>query len=205
MGIEIPITGLPQQIMEIPDGSIILIQGTMDSVPSFMAQLIGQQEWKMGRTVTLITSRTSQDVIDQARRIDEVNIPFFIVERTKPDEWVNYVTPDSMLIIDSFLFLSLETDKWVYKNILENLRNKCVEHRAIIILVGREGMLDPVKDYILSHLSDGIINFRTKEMDDGVARYMRVPKWVDGEPVDMFMFYTYQNDRISIDSRSRVV
>lgn len=205
MGVGIPIIGLPTKIKEIPDGTMMLLTGSMDAIPSFLAQAIGHLGWKRGRTVTYITSKSSNEVLQQVRRIEPEHIPFYIVERSKPDDWEDYISRGSVLIIDSFLFLSLETDTWVYKSILEDLRDKCKKLGAIIILVGSEGMLNDTKDYVLTHVSDGIMNFRSRDTDEGVTRFIRIPKWIDGEPIDLNIYYHFENNHINVDSRSRVI
>ena len=53
--------------------------------------------------------------------------------------------------------------------------------------------------------ADGIIQFLSKDAADGLTRYIRIPKWMTGSSYDRNIYYTYEEGRINIDLRYRVV
>jgi hypothetical protein len=57
----------------------------------------------------------------------------------------------------------------------------------------------------VTHLSDGFIQFHAREGPEGVLRFLRIPKWMDGKFVDRNIYYEFDGKRISVDLRSRVL
>lgn len=44
-----------------------------------------------------------------------------------------------------------------------------------------------------------------RESPDGIVRFLRIPVWMDGRTVDRNVNYTIERDRMTVDTRARVV
>jgi hypothetical protein len=58
---------------------------------------------------------------------------------------------------------------------------------------------------VVTHLSDGYLQFHAREGPEGVLRFLRIPKWMDGKFVDRNIYYEFDGKRIAIDLRRRVL
>jgi hypothetical protein len=66
-------------------------------------------------------------------------------------------------------------------------------------------MFEPRAEAIAVHLADGFIQFHAREAPEGMQRFLRIPKWLDGKFVDRNIYYEFDGKRIAIDLRSRVL
>jgi hypothetical protein len=66
-------------------------------------------------------------------------------------------------------------------------------------------LLTPQVEAVIFHLADGIIILLEKETSEGVKRYLRIPKWIDGKSFDINIFYTFIGNKVNVDTRYRVV
>jgi archaellum biogenesis ATPase FlaH len=205
MGLSINIPGLGDFIKEIPDKNLILIEGEMDNIKTFFVQKIGYNATKIGKNITYITSNDREELQHQLCqykfKLDKVTI----LNGNSLSHIRKYITKNSVLIIDSFSYLTLEQELSQFKDILEDIRKMCKKENAIIFLTIETGMLPHRMEKILAHVTDGIIQFKTKESSKGIVRFIRIPKWANGNIIDSNIYYTFNKREINIDLRSRVV
>jgi len=205
MGIPINIVGLNQFIPEIPEGNLILIQSTMDPITTIFTQNLAVFARKSGKDVTYITSRTQQEVCEQIdyyqkEKADGIQV----VEERSHRKWKEYIRPQSVVILDSFSYLILDIPLGEVKLILEEFLKECQERNAIVILTMEQGMLLRQVEIAAGHLSDGILHFLSKDTSKGVARFIRIVKWMRAKSFDENIYYTFDGKRINIDLRARV-
>ena len=110
-----------------------------------------------------------------------------------------------LLAIDSFSSLTLHLAPDVLAQSLRSLRSLCRHRGTTAVLATDRGMFDPRSEAIAIHLADGFLQFHTREGAEGVVRFLRVPKWMDGRFVDRNVYYEFDGKRIAIDLRSRVL
>ena len=204
MDIPIDIPGLNQFIPSIPNGSIILVKGTSDSVKTYFVQYLSNRAQRAGGRVIYVSSRGREEVLDQFKRFFNDGAVDVNEERS-PMKWVNQVTKGSVLIVDSFSYLMLDKDIHILRTILEEMRRLAKQRGGVVILTVDDGMFDQLHESILTHLVDGIIDFMLKETSEGVRRFMRIARWTDGRTFDGNVYYTFDEQRINVDLRYRVV
>jgi KaiC/GvpD/RAD55 family RecA-like ATPase len=81
----------------------------------------------------------------------------------------------------------------------------CRHQGTTAVLATDRGMFEPRAEAVVNHLADGLIQFHTREAPEGVQRFLRIPKWMDGKFVDRNIYYEFDGKRIAIDLRSRVL
>jgi archaellum biogenesis ATPase FlaH len=205
MGLQINIAGLDEIIPEIPEGNIIFLEGSLEPIKTIFALKLGQVAYKTGHIITYITSHEQEEVLANSSYYIGSELHFNIIEDRNYTKWKNYIKEGAVLIIDSFSYLMLDKSLSEFKMILEEMRKLCKEKKAILILTLDLGMLESKFEITGAHLVDGIVQFLFREEPDGIARFMRIPKWMNGQAYDKNIFFTFDNKRINIDSRARVV
>lgn len=199
MGITIDIEGLKTIIQEIPDSSLIVVQGSIDTVSTIFVQNIANTCIKEKRPITYITSKTQKEVVHKS------NGDFPVIEEHSYMHWKKYIKKDSVLIIDSFSYLILEKSLTEVRLILEDFIDLCKQLNAIVILTIERNMLNEKLEVTVLHMSDGIIRFLSRDTPEGVLRFIRIPKWNDFSHDDN-IYYTLdsKNKKINIDMRERI-
>jgi KaiC/GvpD/RAD55 family RecA-like ATPase len=110
-----------------------------------------------------------------------------------------------LLAVDSFSFLTLGLEPHGLARLLRGLHSACRARRSTAVLTTDRGMFDPRAEAIVIHLSDGFLQFHSRDGTDGVVRFLRIPKWTDGKFFDRNIYYEFDGRRIAIDLRSRVL
>ncbi len=204
MGIPIHITGLNEFISEVPDGKMILVEGSIDPIASIFAQQLANVATEHKDLVTYITSRTKEEVSEMVRFHNKDAALFTVVEDPSYLHWKDYLKLNSMLVIDSFSYLVLDKSMFEVKQILEDFLRMSRQQEAIVLLTMELGMLDSKIEVTIAHLADGIFQFLTKDTSVGVAHLIRIPKWVTGNSFDENIHYKFDGRRINVDLRARV-
>ncbi len=209
MSIPIEVPGLDSILPELSEGKLVVVESGADTVKSFFVRRLGLTAGRVGLPVTFVTSRDHEELEAQ-----------FSVERgtvSLADRWVQIHERDSLetleefggagglLAVDSFSFLTLSLAPEVLAQSLRSLRLLCRHQGTTAVLATDRGMFDPRSEAIATHLADGFLQFHTREVAEGVVRFLRVPKWMDGKFVDRNVYYEFDGKRIAIDLRSRVL
>ena len=209
MSIPIEVPGLDTIIPELSEGKIVVVESGADAAKSFFIRRVSLSAGRAGSPVTFITSRDRDEVQAQ-----------FALERGEmqlPERWVDIHEKDAMqdfresaengglLAIDSFSFLTLDLSADALARAMHDLRKVCRRQRTSVLLATDRGMLESRVEAVVDHLADGLLQFHTREAPEGVLRFLRIPKWMDGKFVDRNIYYEFDGKRIAIDLRSRVL
>jgi len=209
MSIPIEVPGLDVILREIGEGKLVVVESGADAAKSFFVRRLSLSAGKIGWPVTFVTSRDK----------DELQAHFAVERGDSPlsDRWIDIREEDrvkdlddladggGLLAMDSFSFLALDQPAEGIARSLRELRSICHHRGTSAVLATDRGMLDPRADAVVNHLADGLLQFHTRESPDGVQRYLRIPKWMDGKFVDRNIYYEFDGKRISVDLRNRVL
>jgi KaiC/GvpD/RAD55 family RecA-like ATPase len=209
MSIPIEVPGLDTIIHDIGEGKLVVVESGADAAKSFFVRRLSLTAGRVGWPVTFVTSRDRDELQAQ-----------FAAERGEaplPDRWIDIREEDrvgdfedladggGLLAMDSFSFLTLGQPADAIARSLRELRSHCRHRGTAAVLATDRGMFEPRSEAIVNHLADGLLQFHTREAPEGVQRYLRIPKWMDGRFVDRNIYYEFDGRRISIDLRSRVL
>ncbi|MBN1280530.1 MAG: hypothetical protein JXA00_02665 [Candidatus Thermoplasmatota archaeon] len=203
MGIPIHIAGLNEFIQEIPNGNIVVVQGTIDPIKTIFIQTVAGLAVKHKKEVVYIASRAKEEVVAELSQYTD-STKCQIVEERSHRHWKDFIRRDAVLIIDSFSYLVLDKTLSEVRTIVEELDSLCKQHNTILLLSLEYGMLDEKVQITIGHLADGIIHFLSKETTKGIARYIRISKWMNRDSFNDNIYYTFDGKKISIDLRARV-
>ncbi len=209
MGLPVEVPGLDTIIPQVPDGHVVVVESGADGVKSFFARRLARTALRAGRPVTYITSRDGPELSHSLLNGGDLpplqNAQLRVIEQ---DSLSNWETPDGLqgvLIIDSFSFLTLGLPATQLADLLRRLRTLGHTQGLTTVLATDRGMADERQEAILGHLSDGCVQFLSKEGPEGLIRFLRVPKWTEGTLVDRNVYYDFDGKRLAIDLRRRVL
>jgi KaiC/GvpD/RAD55 family RecA-like ATPase len=206
VAIPFEIPGFNQIIPSIPEGHLIIIKGTENTAKNFFTQLIVASAANTGYHVNFITTKGKKYVEKCMARIQpEVLSKMSITEEKLWTNWLDLFSGKSIVVIDSYSYFFAERDGEECRIAFDSLRLKCAAQNSTAICVIDAGIIDDKIEKALDHLADGKIEFLGLESTDAIKRYMRIEKWVDGRSFDENIFYSIQENRMSIDLRYRVV
>jgi archaellum biogenesis ATPase FlaH len=203
VGIPISIPGLNQFIREVPEGSIISIEGGVDPPKSVMVGVVASTAKENGWNISYICPRGRCGSLQGLSGEWKEGMSF--VEGDAPTLWKDHIKSKNLLIIDSLSYLLQEKDISEFKRVMEEVKFACNSCGAIVIQLVELGMLDKWAEILSGFYADGIVQFLSKDAADGLTRFVRIPKWMSGASYDRNIYYTYEEGRINIDLRYRVV
>jgi archaellum biogenesis ATPase FlaH len=205
--VEVP--GLDTIIPSVENGTIIVIEGGADLAKSYFVRRLCRTALHVPRPVTFITSRDEQELRERMHSENGSDPKFGsemrIIERDSIQSLDEYVPEEGVLAVDSFSFLTLDLKPPELARMLRDLRAVCRDQKAIVVLTTDEGMFEDRSEAVLTHLAEGYIEFHAQEGTEGILRFLRIPKWVDGRFVDRNIYYSFDGKRIAVDLRSRVL
>jgi archaellum biogenesis ATPase FlaH len=204
MGVQITIPGLNEFISEVPQGNLVLVEGSIDPITTLFVQTLATIAVHEDKIVNYITSRTMEEVRDQVLYFQSNGVEFSITEERSHRHWQDYIVKDGMTIIDSFSYLNIERPLADVRRVLEEFLKLCKQHKAIVLLTLERGMLQEQVEVTCAHLADGIMKFLTMDTTKGIRRYIRIPKWMHGKSFDENIYYHFDGREILVDLRSRV-
>jgi KaiC/GvpD/RAD55 family RecA-like ATPase len=207
LAVEVP--GLDTIIPKVEDGTVVIVEGGPDLAKSFFVRLLCRTALHLPRSVTFVTSRDERELRALFSRENggepSTGDPIRVIERDAIQNLDELILPDGILAVDSFSFLTLDLNPTELARVLRDLRRVCRDQKAIAILTTDQGMFTERSEAVLTHLAEGYIEFHAQEGPEGILRFLRIPKWVDGRFVDRNIYYTFDGKRIAIDLRSRVL
>jgi KaiC/GvpD/RAD55 family RecA-like ATPase len=209
MGIPIDVPGLDTLLPEIPERRLVVVESGPDPAKSYFVRRLAVTAAKSGRPLTFITTRDRAELIDQLT-LEGADPPNSMdgnkyVARDSLISLDQYGTEGGLLAIDSFSFLTLDLPAVKLSEMLRELRAACREKEMVAVLATDRGMFDVRAEAVINHLADGIVEFHSKEGPEGVFRFMRIPKWMDGRFTDRNIHYDFDGRRMAIDLRRRVL
>lgn len=203
MGIPITIPGLRDFIQEIPDGNIIIIQGTIDPIKTIFVQTLAGYAAKTKKEVIYIASRAKEEICSELLQYTGSSY-YQVIEERSHRHWKDFIKKNAVLIIDSFSYLVLDKTLSEVRTLLEELDSLCKQNNTILLLTLEYGMLDEKVQITIGHLADGIIHFLSKETTKGIARFIRISKWINRDSFNDNIYYTFDGTKITIDLRARI-
>lgn len=209
MGIPVEVPGLDTLIPELGSGRLILAESGPDPAKSFFIRRLAITAVHRNLPVTIITSRDREEVRALMSR-ENGSAPWsdgelrILEEDALPDLEV-FAADGGLLAIDSFSFLTLDATGAKVAKLLRGVREASRSEHTSVVLGTDRGIADARAEAVATHLSDGVIQFHAREGPEGLIRFLRIPKWVDGKFIDRNIYYTFDGNRIAIDLRRRVL
>ncbi|HYA58052.1 MAG TPA: hypothetical protein VEH57_06290 [Thermoplasmata archaeon] len=209
MSLPVEVPGLDTIIPEITEGSVVVVESGADSAKSFFVRRLALTAGRLGWPVTFVISRDREELRGQLTAEAKSGIP--------PDGWLHIHERDALqsldefgevgglLAVDSFSFLTLNLPGADLAFLLRGIRSVCRRRRTLVLLATDRGMFLPQAEAVVVHLADGLLQFHAREGPEGVVRFLRIPKWLDGKFVDRNIYYEFDGKRLAIDLRSRVL
>jgi KaiC/GvpD/RAD55 family RecA-like ATPase len=209
MSIPIEIPGLDTIIPELGEGKVVVVESGADAAKSFFVRRLSLTAGRSGWPVTFVTSR-DRDELQALLAAERGDTPMpqrwiQIQERDAVQGLEEFAESGGLLAIDSFSFLTLDLPPDALARSLRALRLQCRDRGTTAVLGTDRGMFEPRSEAVAIHLADGLLQFHTREAPEGVQRFLRIPKWMDGKFVDRNVYYEFDGKRIAIDLRSRVL
>jgi KaiC/GvpD/RAD55 family RecA-like ATPase len=204
MGIPIKIAGMSGFIQDIPFGNLVLIEGSIDPIATIFVQTMASISVTEEIPVRFITSRAEEEVRDQIRFFQDNGLEFPIFAERSHRHWQDHITEKGLTAIDSFSYLNIDRPLADVRRVLEEFLKQCKEKQAIILLTSEQGMLSEQVEVTCRHLADGIFRFLSRDTEQGIRRYIRIPKWMNGQSFDENIYYQFDGREIRVDLRSRV-
>jgi KaiC/GvpD/RAD55 family RecA-like ATPase len=209
MNIPVEVPGLDTLIPRLDEGRVVVVESGADAAKSFFVRRLSLTAGREGIPVTFVTSRDKAEVRTyfdgQGELAPHSEASFRILERDSLEGLDEFDSPGGLLAIDSFSFLTIEVPAGRLAAALRRLRSACQEHRMIVLLATDRGMFEPRSEAVTTHLADGFLQFHAREGPEGLVRFLRIPKWMDGKFVDRNIYYEFDGRRLAIDLRSRVL
>ena len=209
MSLPVEVPGLDTLLSAIDDGTILIVEGGADVAKSFFVRRLCRTALHAGRPVSFITSRDGNEMRQLfARENGEArgaSAGVQVVERDSIDTLVEFMPPGGLLAVDSFSFLTLGLAPPDLALMLRELHRVARRDGTTALLATDQGMFDPRSEAVVTHLAEGHIEFRAMEGTEGLVRFLRIPKWVDGRFVDRNIYYHFDGSRMAIDLRNRVL
>jgi KaiC/GvpD/RAD55 family RecA-like ATPase len=204
MPIQVPIPGLSNFVREVPEGSVLYLEGGLDYVKSSFALALAGSAAERGWMPFVATTRWADDLKKELASAYPRQA-FEVVDGVKLGELASVVAPKRVIIIDSFSHIAMESSLGEFKGSMEKMRAACKSTGSVVILVADSGVLGREREAAASQMSDGTVQFLTREVQERLSRFIRIPKWMGGLSLSDNLYYDYDGRRISIDLRARVV
>jgi len=209
MSIPVEVPGLDTIIPELSEGKVVLVESSADAAKSFFVRRLALTAGRFGWPVAFVTSRDRDELQSQlAVERGEGKLPerwVEIHERDVVQDLQEFAEAGGLLAIDSFSILTLDLPADGLARSLRGLRSICRQRGTTAVLATDRGMFEPRAEAVAVHLADGVLQFHAREGPEGVQRFLRIPKWMDGKFVDRNIYYEFDGKRIAIDLRSRVL
>jgi hypothetical protein len=197
MSLRFPVEGLDLWAKEIPDGALLVLEGSGTGVTRHVAARVADAAGANGRPVLWASAFPLRQNGSHAR-----------TRRTiKADAWADLAArqPGEDLVVDSASWIALGSAPEDLARGLVALRAELEQQKAIGVLILETGVLGEERDALLRHAADGLLQFRTREDPDGVAQFVRIPKWFHGGSVTPNIYFTFDGQDLLVDTRKRVV
>lgn len=188
---------------------MVIVESGADSAKSFFVRRLSLTAGRIGWPVSFVTSRDESEVrallAAEGGRVLQSDGWVRIYERDQLDDFEEFEPNGGLLTVDSYSYLTLNVPPPKLATSLRRLHSACRNHGMTALLATDRGMFDPRSEAVATHLADGFLQFHAREGADGVQRFLRIPKWMDGRFVDRNIYYEFDGKRIAIDLRSRVL
>lgn len=206
MGVPVEVPGLNQFIDEIPDGTIVSIEGGVDHPKAILTNMIIKTALVQGRELIYVGPRGVAGLLEQLPLWGDLSGK--ITHRLEGLDLMSLYTclpSKPLVVIDSLSYLVHEKDVVEVRTLLESIRQGTRASGAIVIQLIEDDLISNEMKTIVGFHSDGIIQFIIRDVPDGVTRFMRIEKWMSGFSYERNIYYNYAEGNINVDLRYRVV
>jgi len=202
MGIPVDIPGLKSLVPEVPDGSMVLVEGAADPAKGYLARRLAEACGAQGRDCRFLTSRDAEEVV---ARISSHGGRTTVAAAGGWETLRDVQVTDHDLVVDSFSFLALEAGPTDLAQVLRRWRAEAHRAGRIVVLGIERHMLGEREQMVAEHMADGIIRFKVREEADGTRPYLQIPRWTGGGTFQKNFYFQFTGDRMMIDTRNRVM
>ena len=196
--------GLDVLVKEVPPGRIVLVEGGLDPSKSFLAEHVARRAADRGRKVLFVTSRERDTILDRMALRGDLPTGVDVVALERWEDLGLPRTGDRDLVVDAFSYFMIGRDGADVARSLRELRGYAHRSGCAALLTMERDMLPPETVHVIGHLTDGVLQFHMREGDDGLQRFLRIPKWTHGEVFTHNIYYDFDGRRLLIDTRRRV-
>lgn len=209
MSIPIEVPGLDTLIPDLGSGRMIVAESGPDPAKSFFIRRLAITATHRHLPVTMITSRDREEIRNLLTR-ENGSAPWAetdlnVVEQDTLPALETFAMDGGLLAIDSFSFLTLDLPGPKVAQVLRDVRDASRAEHTTVVLGTDRGMVDARAEAVAAHLCDGFIQFHAREGPEGLVRFLRIPKWIDGKFIDRNIYYSFDGSRIAVDLRRRVL
>lgn len=206
MGVSVDVPGLNQFIDEIPDGSVVSIEGGVDHPKAVLTHMIINTALVQGRELVYVGPKGVAGLLEQLPVWDDISEKITQrLEGLDPASIGPYLSSKPLVVIDSLSYLIHDLDIAEVRSMLESIRQGARSSGAIFLQLIEDDLLSKEMRAIAGFHSDGIIQFLVRDVPDGVTRFMRIEKWMSGYAYERNIYYNYTEGNINVDLRYRVV
>jgi len=206
VGVSVEVPGLNQFIDEIPDGSIVSIEGGVDHPKAVLAYMLIKTALGEGRELIYVGPKGAAGLLEQLPVWGDLSCR--LTQRLEGLDLVPLCTcfpSKPLVVIDSLSYLIYDKDLVEVQAMLEGIRQAARAGGAIVIQLLEDELLSREMRTIAGFHSDGIIQFLVRDVPDGVTRFIRIVKWMSGFSYERNIYYNYTEGNINVDLRYRVV
>jgi hypothetical protein len=132
VGIPISIPGLNQFIREVPEGSIISIEGGVDPPKSVMVGVVASTAKENGWAISYICPRGRCGSLQALSGEWKEGMSF--VEGDAPTLWKEHIKSKNLLIIDSLSYLLQEKDISEFKRVMVTVSFSSCQRMRLMVL-----------------------------------------------------------------------
>jgi len=206
VGVPVEIPGLNQFINEIPDGTIVSIEGGVDHPKAALTRSIIRTALEQGRELVYVGPRGGIGLMEQLPEWSALSCRWaHRLEGLNPESLCQWLPSKPLVVIDSLSYLIHDKELANVRSTLEIIRREVRCNGAIIVQLLDDDLLSKEMRTIAGFHSDGIIQFLVRDVPDGVTRFMRIEKWMSGSSFERNIYYNYTEGSINVDLRYRVV
>lgn len=206
MGVPVEVPGLNQFINEIPDGTIISIDGGVDHPKAVLTYVLIRTALEQGKELIYAGPSGVAGLLGQLPAWGDLSARWARrLEDPDTESLCRCLPSKPLVIIDSLSYLVQGLELHEVRSSLENIRRGVRQSGAIVIQLIESDLLSKEVRTIVGFHSDGIIQFLVRDAPDGVTRFIRIEKWMSGASFERNIYYNYNEGRINVDLRYRVV
>jgi KaiC/GvpD/RAD55 family RecA-like ATPase len=209
MDIPVEVPGLDSLVPQIQGGRVVVSESGPDPAKSFFIRRICRTALRLEVPVSFVTSRGQDEVEALFRGEGEQGSAYsealHVVEKDELRDFEEVPAGDGVLAVDSFTLLTLDLASVEIAHLMRRFRALCRDRGTTVLLATDRGVQAPSAEAVTNYLSDGVVQFHSKEGPEGISRFLRIPKWTDGKFVDRNVYYDFDGKRMAIDLRRRVI
>jgi len=197
-----------QSIDNFPEKSVILIEEDLGLAKSVYSSFIAYEAASAGKEICYITTRSSEDVRNDMKRMKILPIKGFYIEEmqaTSLEALLNLLSLPSkcnLVIVDQFPLYFLEASIIEFRDAILRISAIAKTGRVFLLLVDLN-IIPKQYESLLRSMADGVIQVTNVNEGDKIKRYLNIPKMQGASLIDKMLPFTVNEDGFLIDTRER--